>query len=236
MKYVIVDDEQAAIDVLEFHLKNVPFMELMAKFRSPVEALEYLQETKVDLLFLDINMPSLSGINLPKLLENPPLLIFTTAYSEYAIESYGLSAVDYLLKPIKYDRLLEAVMKAKVVLKNSSITSTRTEEITAISSQTVMIKSGTEFHQVPIKNIRYVESDGNYVTIHTTKRFILARYKISEVLELLPVQLFTRIHRSYIVALNHIETIKRHCVIIDGKEIPISGNYREGFLATIEKR
>jgi len=235
MKYIIIDDEPAAIEVLKFHLKNIPFMELMATFRDPLVAIEYLQENTVDLMFLDINMPNLSGISLPKLLNNPPHIVYTTAYSEYAIESYELNAVDYLLKPIGFDRLLQAVMKVKQVMdqkvKHGNATAMSVEND---SEQTIFIKSGAEFHQVAIQKIKYIESDGNYVTFYTTKRSILARYKISEVLELLPQQYFVRIHRSYIVALNHIDTVKKHCVIVDGNEIPISANYREGFLTMIE--
>ncbi len=235
MDYIIIDDEPDAIDVLKFHLSNIPFMELKATFRDPLDGLEYLQNHTVDLLFLDINMPKLSGISFPKFLQKPPLIIFTTAYSEYALESYELKAVDYLLKPIEFDRLLQAVMKVKEVLNvNKDGVTAKPETSSDVSEQTVFIKSGSEFHQLPIQNIKYIESDGNYVTFHTTKRSILARYKISEVKDLLPQQSFVRIHRSYIVAIKHIETVKKHCVVIDGNEIPISSNYREGFLTIID--
>ena len=234
MDYVIIDDEPAAIEVLEFHLKKISYMELKASFRDPLEALDYLQEHKVDVIFLDINMPQLTGLSFPKFLQNPPLIIFTTAYSEYALESYELKAVDYLLKPIEFDRLLQAVLKVKKVLNEKK------EEVTPhfenshdINEQTVFIKSGSEFHQLPIQNIKYIESEGNYVTFYTTKRSIVARYKLSEVVELIPKQLFVRIHRSYIVALKHIETIKKHVVVINEKEIPISGTYREDFLIRV---
>jgi DNA-binding LytR/AlgR family response regulator len=237
MDYIIIDDEPDAIDVLKIHLNNIPFMELRATFRDPLDALEYFQKNTVDLIFLDINMPKLSGINFPKLLHKPPLIIFTTAYSEYALESYELKAVDYLLKPIVFDRLLQAVMKVKEVLnQNKARVTAKPETSSDESEQTVFIKSGSEFHQLPIQSIKYIESDGNYVTFHTTKRSILARYKISEVKEILPQQSFVRIHRSYIVAVKHIETVKKHCVVIDGIEVPISSNYREGFLTIIEER
>ena len=235
MKYIIIDDEPAAIEVLKFHLKNIPFVELMATFRDPLAAIEYLQENTIDLMFLDINMPNLSGISLPKLLNNPPHIVYTTAYSEYALESYELNAVDYLLKPIGFDRLLQAVMKVKQVMnQKAKHGNSKAVSVENDSEQTIFIKSGADFHQVTIQKIKYIESDGNYVTFYTTKRSILARYKISEVLELLPQQYFVRIHRSYIVALNHIDTVKKHCVVIAGNEIPISANYREGFLTMIE--
>jgi len=235
MNCVIIDDEPAAIDVLKFHLSSIPFVALKETFRDPLDALEYLQHHTIDLIFLDINMPKLSGISFPKFLQSPPLIIFTTAYSEYALESYELKAVDYLLKPIEFNRLLQAVMKAKQFLeKNITITTSSSEISPDISEQTIFIKSGSEFHQLFIQNIKYIESDGNYVTFYTDKRPILARYKISEVLELLPKQLFVRIHRSYIVALKRIETVKKHCVVIDAKEIPISSNYKEGFIAMID--
>ena len=235
MNCVIIDDEPAAIDVLKFHLSSIPFVVLEKTFRDPLDALEYLQQHTIDLVFLDINMPKLSGISFPKFLQNPPLIIFATAYSEYALESYELKAVDYLLKPIEFNRLLQAVMKAKHLLeKNVSIPTTSPEISPNISEQTIFIKSGSEFHQLFIQNIKYIESDGNYVTFHTDKRPILGRYKLSEVLELLPKEFFTRIHRSYIVALKHLETVKKHCVVIDDNEIPISNNYREGFFALID--
>jgi len=235
MNCVIIDDEPAAIDVLKFHLSSIPFVVLKKTFRDPLDALEYLQQHTVDLIFLDINMPKLSGISFPKFLQNPPLIIFTTAYSEYALESYELKAVDYLLKPIEFNRLLQGVMKAQHVLKKNTKVTTSSPEISSdTSEQTIFIKSGSEFHQLFIQNIKYIESDGNYVTFYTDKRPILARYKLSEVVELLPKEYFTRIHRSYIVALKHIETVKKHCVIIQDKEIPISSNYREKFIAIID--
>lgn len=235
MNCVIIDDEPAAIDVLIFHLSSIPFVVLKKTFRDPLDALEYLQLHAIDIIFLDINMPKLSGISFPKFLQNPPLIIFTTAYSEYALESYELKAVDYLLKPIEFNRLLQAVMKAKQVLaKDSAITKSISEVSHDVSEQTIFIKSGSEFHQLFIQNIKYIESEGNYVTFHTEKRPILARYKISEVLELLPKEYFTRIHRSYIIALKYIETVKKSAVIIDAKELPISSNYKEGFMTMID--
>lgn len=236
MNYVIIDDEPAAIEVLQFHLKNIPFVALKATFRDPLKGLAYLQEHKVDVLFLDINMPQLSGINLPKYLKNPPLIIFTTAYSEYAIESYQLNAVDYLLKPFGFDRLLQSVMKVKEKLDKKAIPNTTDVPLLQnTNEETVFIKSGQEYHQVGIQKIKYIESDGNYVTFVTTTRSILARYKISEVLEVLPQAFFVRIHRSYIVALKYIETVKKHCVIIDDCEIPLSSNYRENLLSLIDE-
>ncbi|SRR6056297_971066 len=236
MNCIIIDDEPAAIDVLKFHLGSIPFVVVKKTFRDPLDALEYLQQNSIDLIFLDINMPKLSGISFPKFLQNPPLIIFTTAYSEYALESYELKAIDYLLKPIEFNRLLQGVMKAEQALKTNKKSTTSSSKLPPdISEQTIFIKSGSEFHQLYIQGIEYVESDGNYVTFHTNKGPVLARYKISEVLEILPKEFFIRIHRSYIVALKHIETVQKHCVIINGKEIPISSNYREVFLAIIHE-
>ena len=126
-------------------------------------------------------------------------------------------------------------MKAKEFWNQQNVGEKPITEVTHdVSEQTIFIKSGSDFHQVSIQDIKYIESDGNYVTFHTTKRTILARYKISEVLELLPKQFFVRIHRSFIVAIKHIETVKKHCVVINQKEIPISSNYREPFFKIIE--
>jgi two-component system LytT family response regulator len=237
MNCVIIDDEPAAIDVLKFHLSNIPFVAIKETFRDPLDALAYLPQHTIDVIFLDINMPKLSGISFPKFLQNPPLIIFTTAYSEYALESYELKAVDYLLKPIEFNRLLQAIMKAKQVLEKNSMIATTSSEISHdISEQTIFIKSGSEFHQLFIQQIKYIESDGNYVTFYTNKRPILARYKLSEILDLLPREFFVRIHRSYIVSLKHIETVKKHCILIEGKEIPMSSNYRDDFLSIIDNR
>jgi two-component system LytT family response regulator len=232
MNCVIVDDEPAAIEVLKFHLTSIPFVVLEKTFRDPLDALEYLPQHKIDLIFLDINMPKLSGISFPKFLQNPPLIIFTTAYSEYALESYDLKAVDYLLKPIEFNRLLRGVLKAKQLLEKNSTSSA--EMPADVQEQTIFVKSGSELHQLFIQNIKYIESEGNYVTFYTDKQPLLARYKLSEVLELLPKELFTRIHRSYVVALKHIEIVKKHCVIIDAKEIPISNNYRDVFSTILD--
>src|SRR5210317_1070346 len=147
MNCVIIDDEPAAIDVLKFHLSSIPFVVLKKTFRDPLDALEYLQQHTVDLVFLDINMPKLSGISFPKFLQNPPLIIFTTAYSEYALESYELKAVDYLLKPINFDRLLQAVIKVKHFLnKNNEAITTSSKTANDSLEQTIFIKSGSEFH------------------------------------------------------------------------------------------
>lgn len=236
MNNIIIDDEPAAIEVLKIHLENIPFVDLKGSFRNPLKGLEYLQENQVDLLFLDINMPQLSGISLSKLLQNPRLIIFTTAYSGYAIESYEHQAIDYLLKPISLDRLLQSVMKAKQAIDKSSDSGIpNLESVQNANEQTIFIKSGTQLHQVAIQKIKHIESDGNYVTFHTTTRSILARHKISEVLDFLPEKFFVRTHRSHIVALKYIETIKKHCVIIGGKEIPMSSNYRESLLLIIEE-
>ncbi|MTI41140.1 LytR/AlgR family response regulator transcription factor [Fulvivirga lutimaris] len=234
INYVIIDDEPAAIEVLRIHLNKIPSMTLKASFRDPMEALEYLQQNTVDLIFLDINMPKLSGMSFPKLLKDPPLIIFTTAYSEHALESYELKAVDYLLKPIQFDRLLQAVMKVKEVLnKSNAVQSVNPESNASVVDQTIFIKSGSEFHQLAIQDIKYIESDSNYVTFYTNSKPILARYKLSEVLSLLPSHQFVRIHRSYAVALKHIVTIKNHCVIIGTQEVPISSTYKAGFLDLI---
>lgn len=233
--FVIIDDEPDAIEVLKIHLSKIPFMQLKAAFRDPLDALEYLQVHSVDLIFLDINMPKVSGMRFPKFLSKPPLIVFTTAYSEYALESYELQAVDYLLKPIEFDRLLQAVMKVKNMLSGHISTKTDLKQgEKLLEKNSIFIKSGSEFHQIAIQDIKYVESEGNYVTFFTTTRKVVARYKLSEVVELLPKHYFERIHRSYIVALQHLETVKKYAVIIDGQEIAIGSNYREDFLKRIE--
>ena len=194
INFIIIDDEPSAIEVLKIHASKLPFMVLKSSFRDPLAALEYLQHEQVDLIFLDINMPKVSGIKFPQFLTNPPLIIFTTAYSEYALKSYELNAVDYLLKPIEFDRLLQAIMKVKKQIEKVSKPVVN-QEVVSQKEQTIFVKSGTAYHQLAYDDIKYAESEGNYVTFFTQGKKIVGRYKLSEVADLLPQSQFIRIHR-----------------------------------------
>lgn len=229
MKCLIIDDEPLALDVLKDYVAKVSFLECGGVFRDPIKAGEYLLQNRVDLIFLDINMPDLTGIQFLKSLSQPPLVIFTTAYSEYALESYEYDAVDYLLKPIEFDRFVKAVNKAqeKYQIKANGLSFSQGENY-------VLIKSGTIYHKIRIKDILYIQGTGNYVTFVTTEKELLALLTMKDVLDMLPKEMFFRIHRSYIVNFYHVNLIESEEVKIKDKKLPLGDLYRESFLSAVK--
>ena len=226
LKAIAIDDEPIALDVIKSLSVKVIFLQVNAYFTSPFEAADFLQKNEVDLVFLDIKMPDMSGIDFLKSIPNPPLVIFTTAYSEHAVQSFELDAIDYLLKPFSLSRFLKACNKANEQLelrkRNSSASST---------SLSLFIKSGYEHVRVELDDILYAESNGNYVQFITDKQKILSRLTMSEAEELLPALSFIRINRSYIVAKKKISKIERRRVWIKHVELPVGG----GYIGEIEK-
>lgn len=216
---IAIDDEPKALEVIERYCGKTGLVNLKATFREPVKAIEYLQREKVDLIFLDINMPDISGMQLVQILSPRPMIIFTTAYSHHAVESYDLDALDYLLKPITFERFLVAVNKAAAL---SSKNTPETDDETAI-----FIKSGPQTYQVKLADILYLEKNGNYITVHLKHKQILIRENMSDIFELLPAADFLRVHKSYVVAIKHIAMIEVHQLIINGEKIPIGSTYRE---------
>ena len=183
-----------------------------------------------DLLFLDINMPDLSGLQFLKSLTEQPLVIFTTAYSQYAAESYDFQAVDYLLKPIKFERFLKAITRA---LKRYR--AARSYDESEVSTDSILIKSGSEYHQVKLSDILYIEGTGNYITIVTPEKKILSLLRLKNVLKQLPENAFIRIHRSYIVAFQHIDVIDKNYVRINKKKLPVGELYRKDLYSFIHR-
>jgi len=229
MKCIVVDDEPFALDLIKSYVERTPFLSLAGTFTNPFKALEYLRNHKTDLVFLDINMPELSGIQIIQSLAIAPKVIFTTAYTEFGAESYEYSAIDYLLKPVKYERFLKAVNKAiessteNKTLNNASVG----EEVK--KQDFIYLKSGTQIHKIELKTIFYVEGAGNYMTFYTTKKKLMVLLNMGQVLELLPPDQFIRIHKSFIVSISQIEIIEKHRVIINGQPVPIGVSYREKF-------
>src|ERR1700753_1456244 len=211
---IAIDDEPKALEVIERYCQKTSLVDLKATFREPVKAIEFLNREKTDLIFLDINMPDISGIQLLQTLSPRPLVIFTTAYSHYAVESYELNALDYLLKPITFERFLAAVNKATSVL-SSKITIIPDDETT------VFIKSGPQTYQVKVADILYLEKDGNYITVHLKDRNILIRENMGDIFDLVPANDFVRIHKSYVVAVRHISMIEVHQLTVGQTKIPI---------------
>lgn len=224
---IAVDDEPMALDVIERYCTKSGLVELKAVFREPVKAIEYLNREKIDVVFLDINMPDLSGMQLVQTLSPRPMIIFTTAYSHYAVESYNLNAIDYLLKPITFDRFLAAVNKAMMTLSAKVGMATNNEDAT------IFIKSGPQTYQVKISDILYFEKDGNYITIHLKDRNILIRENMGDVFDLVPASDFIRVHKSFVVALRHITMIEVHQLTVNNETIPVGSTYRESLRARL---
>ncbi|MDO9680587.1 MAG: response regulator transcription factor [Bacteroidales bacterium] len=236
MKCIIIDDEPFAIDLLRTYVEKTDSLELAGTFSNPVKAHSFLIKNNIDLVFLDINMPELTGIQLIKSLTHCPLIIFTTAYSEYGVESYEYNAVDYLLKPIRYDRFLKAITKAGEISQKSREIKINSVELSATpQSEEILIniKSGSKVHRVGTGSILYVEASGNYMIFNTVHEKIMSLMTMKEAIELLPKELFTRVHKSYIISLAAIEIIERHQVTIKGTKVPIGLSYREQLLSKL---
>jgi two-component system LytT family response regulator len=225
MKCIAIDDEPFALELIAGYIQKTPFLEFAGAFTNPLKALSFLMNNKVDLIFLDINMPDLSGIQLLKSLSNSPHVVFITAYSEFGAESYDYNAVDYLLKPVKYERFLKAVNKVIDISgkENPKVETVRDHD------NCILIKSGTQTLKVALDEILYIEGAGNYMTFFTLNKKIMSLFTMNEIMQILPSDLFVRIHKSYIVSIKHIEIIEKTHVIINKKPIPIGITYREHF-------
>jgi len=220
MTCIAIDDEPKALEVIERYCQKISLASLKATFREPLKAIEFLNREKVDLIFLDINMPDITGMQLLQTLSPRPLIIFTTAYSQYAVESYELNALDYLLKPVTFERFLMALNKAAAAL--SSKNTTGPEEDAA-----VFIKSGPQTYRVKVSEILYLEKNGNYITVHRKEGNILIRENMGDIFDLVPAADFIRVHKSYVVGIRHISMIEVHQLIVNGEKIPIGSTYRD---------
>jgi two-component system LytT family response regulator len=232
---MIVEDEPLARNLLTEYVKKVSFLKLVQACSSPLEALEILRNNPVDILFLDIQMPEITGITLLKILQKKPLVILTTAYSEYALESYELDVVDYLLKPVTFDRFLKAVDKASQRL-TSGTPNVSVEKISVESTQPfVFVKDGTKLVRINLDDILYVEGLKDYVTIHTKTQKVVSLQRLKSLEMQLPPEKFTRIHHSYIVAIKAIDVVHKSDVQIGQTTIPISDSYKKAFRDLIDK-
>lgn len=228
---IIVDDEPKAIDVIKRYVDTFKFLHLVGEYREPLKALEQIKNIEVELIFLDINMSKLSGLDFKKKIDKNIMVIFTTAYSEFAIESYNLDAIDYLLKPITFERFTKAINK---VYDLHSIKEKQTI-VTENDSKIVFIKSGPQLHQVKLNEILFLEKDSNYLIVHFKDKKIVIRENMIDVFNIIPKIGFIRLHKSYVVALRHIETIETDLVIINKVKIPIGITYKEMFFRKIEE-
>lgn len=218
---IAIDDEQVALSVIRTHVQQVPFLEVKEYFTDPFAALSYLEQEKVDLIFLDIKMPDISGLELMASLPGGPLVIFTTAYSEHAVQSFELDAVDYLLKPFSEERFMKACNKAKGLLEMME------KSARADAPNYVMVKSGYEQYKVFLRDILYLESAGNYISFVTKERKVLVRMSMQEAVALLPQELFTRVHRCFIVANEQVVRADRSGLYVGEVLVPVGAAYAE---------
>jgi DNA-binding LytR/AlgR family response regulator len=228
---LIVDDEPLARNLLTDYVSKVPSLELLQACASPLVAIEVLRVNPVDLLFLDIQMPEITGISLLRTLQKRPLVVLTTAYSEYALEGYDLDVVDYLLKPVTFERFLRAVEKAGQRLTTPSTPPTVQAPRTESTEQQpfVFVKDGTKLVKVRWADILYVEGLKDYVTIHTRQQKIVTLQRLKTLEEQLPTDKFIRIHHSYIVAVDAIDVVHKGEVQIGNVTLPVSDSYRKQF-------
>ncbi|HEV3325898.1 MAG TPA: LytTR family DNA-binding domain-containing protein [Puia sp.] len=225
----IIEDEPMASSLLELYVKKLPVLELVAVNSNPLRALESLKTKPVDLLLLDIRMPEMTGLSLLKVLQKKPLVIITTAYSEFALESYELDVVDYLKKPITFERFLKAVDKVEQRLQPLEAAKEKLG-----GTDYIFIKEGTRFVKVMIGEILFIEGLKNYVALHTIHQKIISLQRLKSLEDQLPADKFIRVHNSYIVSKSAISSVKENEVYLGGTKIPIGETYFKTFMDFID--
>ncbi|WP_282042641.1 LytR/AlgR family response regulator transcription factor [Winogradskyella flava] len=221
INYLIIDDEPIAHEIIEEYAENLEILSLQKNCYNVFEAIEYLNSNSVDLIFLDINMPKISGFEFLKSLKNPPKVIVTTAYNTYAVESYELDVVDYLLKPFSLNRFLKAINKLRSYIEKYN------EGTNSVEQKTIFLKDGKSHHQIKIIDILYIEALGNYTKVYTPDKVIITLEKLSSYLEILPDIHFIQVHKSFIVSTAKIKQIANGKIIIEDHLIPIGQTYRK---------
>ena len=233
---LIVDDEPLARDVLRRYCAKLPVLDLVGECNNAIEAFMFLQSNEVDILFLDIRMPELLGTELLQTIQNPPKVIFTTAYKEYAWDGFELDAVDYLLKPIRFDRFLKAVNKALPGYENALVTSEPFESDRKSGVDSIYLRIDRKQVRIVLDEIFYVESDKDYIKVFTQDKMYMCRQTISAIEAMLDKNEFVRIHRSFIVPINKIKSYTHELVEINKKELPIGKFYLNHFLKLVDSK
>jgi two-component system LytT family response regulator len=224
IKAIAIDDENMALEVIKAHASKVPFLALETVFTDAIEALEYIKENEIDLIFLDINMPDISGIDFAGLLPKETLVVFTTAYSDFAVKGFELDALDYLLKPFNLSRFIKACQKAQEWLQLQPAT----------RQQFIYIKTSEGQIKVKFKDLFCCEATGNYVTFHLRNEKLMSRITLAEIEKELPSS-FIRTHRSYIVNSELVDKAERHQLILEGQSFPVSMSFMDDVLRHFEK-
>ena len=236
LKCCIVDDEPLALDLLESYVRKTPFLTLSGKFTDAISALDFMNREEIDLAFLDIQMPDINGMELSKIIRNKCRIIFTTAFSQYAVDSYKIPAIDYLLKPISYADFLEACNKAAewFELKSSQTHASNIQS----EIESIFVKSDYKLRQIELKKILYIEGLKDYVKIYLEDEPhpILSLMSLKSMEEMLPASHFMRVHRSFIVQPDKIKIIERNRIVFGKQYIPISDSYKNEFTAFLNQR
>ena len=226
IKCLIIDDEPSAQVILKNFIEDVSFLELYSTCNNAIEALKIIQNSNIDLLFLDIKMPKISGLTFYKSLQNPPKVIFTTAYPKYAVDGFEVNAVDFLLKPFSFERFLTSVNKV-LTEKNT---------IEPIANHSILLKSNKTIHKIASKDILFIEAYGDYVKVNTKDKLIVTNKTFSSTLDLLPKSTFIRTHKSFAINLNVINSVSGNRISINNHTIPIGQKYKLNFLNFFNKK
>ncbi len=233
IRCIAIDDEPLAVKKIAGYIQKVPFLELVAECRSAAEAMSVMDTTDIQLLFIDINMPDISGMEFVKSLTSKPYVVFTTAYSEYAVEGFQVDAADYLLKPITFSNFLKAANKVKNLI---DLSSNNQKESLKTTANHLFVKSEYKLIRIELDDIKYIESQHEYIKIHLANSTpVLTQLSMKSIEEQLPSDRFMRVHRSFIVNLAKISVIERNRIVFDGKVyIPVSDQYKEKFQEYID--
>ena len=234
IRAIAIDDEPLALEVISSHASQLDNVSLENTFSNPLDAFSYLSRNEVDLIFLDVQMPEMSGIDFIKTLSKPPKIILTTAYPDYALEGFELSVSDYLLKPIPFDRFVKAVVKVQESIINK-VGGEQLQKATVEDDQFIFVNTDYKSLRINFKDIIYIEGWKDYVKIHLENEEVLTLLSIKQLEEILPQSKFIRIHKSFIVAYSAIELVERNQVKVKGVFLNIGGSYKEGFNQWIDK-
>ena len=238
IRCLIVDDEPLALHILEDYISKIPFLQLVKATTNPIEALTLVQEKLVDLVFLDVQMPELTGIQFLRIANGKAKVILTTAYPQYALEGYELDVIDYLLKPIAFDRFFKSVQKAQAVLQPAA-TPIQPEPIQQqkqqdLLSDFIFVKTEHKIQKVYLNDILFIEGLKDYISIFTPAERIITLQNMKKMEDALPEKHFIRVHKSYIVSINKIDSIERSRIFIGDKIIPVGDTYREEFFKIVD--
>lgn len=240
IRCIIIDDEPLAIGIIKSYCEDVGGLHVIGTFTNPLDATNILSKEKIDLVFLDIEMPQINGIDFLKTIDQKPLFIFTTAYPQYAIDGFELNAVDYLVKPIRFARFVKAINRAKELFELRNISKTKAGNVTSASGSTtssdefIFVKSEYDNIKIKLEDIKYIQGLKDYLKIHTQEsKPILTLMSFKSIESKLPTSNFLRVHRSFIVNVSSIDSIQRSKIVIDGIRIPLGDSYKEAFLKRV---